>query len=99
MGLRTHVPGANARIVAAIEQTVGAVPLRIIEPTPHLAMLARGRRLTGEQTSRPGAVMRLQTQLLVCVIRGQLLQAVGKLPALGHPALPLADTATGHRPP
>jgi hypothetical protein len=86
MGLRTHVPGTNARVVAAIEQTVGAVTLRIIETNPHLAMRAHGRRLTGEQTSRPGAVMRLQTQRLVCVSRGQLLKAMGKLPALDHPA-------------
>ena len=59
---RAQEPCADARVVPAIEQAVRAVPLGIIEPTPCIAVLARGRRLTGKQTGCPSAVMRLQTQ-------------------------------------
>ena len=86
MGLRAHVARAHARVVAAIEQAVGAVPLRIIEPAPRLAVLAGSRRLAGKQTGRPGAVMRLQTQSVVRVVRGQLQQPVRQSAALDHPA-------------
>jgi len=40
----------------------GAVLLGIIEVTTGVAVLARGRRITGKQTGRPGTMMALQTQ-------------------------------------
>ena len=61
MGLRTQVARARARVVPAIELMLEAVPLGIIEPAPLLAVIARRRRLAGEQTSRPSAMVRLQT--------------------------------------
>ena len=51
-----------------------AVPLGIIELAPRLAVLARGHRLAGEQTGRPGAVVRLEPQFVVGAVRGQALQ-------------------------
>jgi len=86
LGLRTHVAGANAGVVTSIKQAVAAMPFGIIEAEARLAVLAHSRRLAGEQTSRPGAMVRLQTQPLVRVGRGQSLKAVGKLAALSHPA-------------
>ena len=60
MDLSANIACAYARIVSAVEQAMGAVSFRIIELAPSLAMLAGGRRLAGEQTGRPGAVMGLQ---------------------------------------
>ena len=65
MDLRTHVAGADTRIVPAIEQAVGIVPLGIIKLAPGLAVLAGSPRLPGKQTRRPGAVMRLQAQAII----------------------------------
>ena len=99
MDLRTEVAGAHARIVPAIEQAVEAVPLGIIEPAPRLAVLARGRRLAGKQTGRPGAVMRLQTQPIVRVVRGQLQQPVRQSAAVDDHAGTDWPIAKGRRPP
>ena len=62
------------------------MPFGIIKAAARLGVLAHGHRFAGEQTSRPGAMVRLQTQLAICVSRGQLLKTVGKLPALDHAA-------------
>src|SRR5215831_16127919 len=85
MDLGANEAGTDAGIVAAIKQAVGAVPLRIIERAPRLAVFARDRRLAGEQTGRPGAVVRLQTQFVVRLARGQLLQSVGQPAAVDDP--------------
>jgi hypothetical protein len=87
MGLRTHIEGARARVMASVELAVEAVPFGIIEAAAHLTVLAHSRGLAGEQTGRPCAVVRLQTQSVVRVSRGQLLKPVGKLAALYHSAL------------
>src|ERR1700757_3341936 len=87
MGLRSHVKGARARVMASVEVAVEAVPFGIIEAAAHLTVLAHSRGLAGEQTGRPCAVVRLQTQSVVRISRGQLLKPVGKLAALYHSAL------------
>src|SRR5580704_9574798 len=74
--LRTHIAGANAWIVAAIEPAVEIMPVGIIEPASGLAMLACRRRLTGEHTGRPSAVMGLQAQSVVRGACGQLQQSI-----------------------
>jgi hypothetical protein len=86
-----QVPRARAGVVPAIEQAVGAVPLGIIEPSPSVRVLASGRGLAGEQTGRPSAVERLQTQSLVRIVRGQVQQPVRQSAALADPAVPFAD--------
>jgi len=60
MDQRADTAGAHAGIVPAIKQAVRAVPLGVIEPAPHLAVLASRRRVAGVHTSRPGAVTCLQ---------------------------------------
>ena len=57
--LRTEAAGAHSRIVPAIKQAMGAVPLRIIEPAPCLAVVAGSCRFARKHRGRPGAVMRL----------------------------------------
>ena len=73
MGLRSHVTGTSAWVVRAVELVV---PLGIIEPAPGLTVFARECRLAREQTGRPGAVMRLQTQFFVRGFGSQLLKPV-----------------------
>src|SRR4029077_4215517 len=87
MGLRAHVEGARARVMASVELAVEAVAFGIIEAAAHLTVLTHSRRLAREQTGRPCAVVRLQTQSVVCISCGQLLKPVGKLAALCHSAL------------
>ena len=43
MGLRTHVEGARARIMASVELAVEAVPFGIIEAAAHLTVLTHSR--------------------------------------------------------
>ena len=81
-----NIAGADAGIVATIKQAMGAVPLGIIELAPRLAVRARGGRLAGERTGRPGAMVRLQTQFVVRLARGQLLQPVRQSAAVKDPA-------------
>src|SRR5437763_11598875 len=76
IGLRTKVARASARIMPAVEPPEKMVPLGIIKPAPRFAMLASGCRIASKQTCCPGAVMRLQTQFVVRVGGGQLLQPV-----------------------
>ena len=57
--LRAETAGANTGVVPAIEQTMGVVPLRIIEPAPCLAVVAGNCRFAGKHRGRPRAVMRL----------------------------------------
>src|ERR1700740_3189121 len=86
MGLSRHVAGASARVVTTVKLAMVAVPFGIVEAATCLAVLVSDSGLAGEQTSRPGAVVGLQTQSLVSVICGQLLQTMGKFAALDHPA-------------
>ena len=48
INLRAEIAGANAGVVPAIEQAMGAVPLKIIKPAPCLAVVARGCRFAGK---------------------------------------------------
>jgi hypothetical protein len=57
--LGPEAAGAHSRVVPAIKQAMGAVPLRIIEPAPCLAMVEGNCRFAGKHRGRPGAVMRL----------------------------------------
>jgi hypothetical protein len=50
---------AHSGVVSAIKQAMGAVPLRIIEPAPCLAVVAGNCRRAGKHRGRPGAVVRL----------------------------------------
>jgi hypothetical protein len=50
------------------------VPVQIIEATPRLRVLKSRSRIASEQTGRPGAMMRLQTQFIVSIVCRQLLQ-------------------------
>ena len=76
MDLRSKVTGAYARVVSTIELAMEAVPLGIVELATRLAVVARGSQVAGEQTGRPGAVVRLEPQFVVGVVRGQVLQPV-----------------------
>ena len=62
-----------------------AMPFGIVQATARLAVLAHGRGLAREQTSGPSAMVRLKTQPLIRVGRGQSLETVGKFTALDHP--------------
>ena len=84
MGLSSDFARAYAWIVPSVMQAMGAVTLRIIEPAPRLAMLAGCRWLAGEQVGRPGAVVRLQSQFVVRVVSGQLLQLASVLSTTRH---------------
>ena len=72
----THIAGANAGIVPAVEPAVGTVPLGIVKSAPRLAVIAGSRRLSGKHTGRPSAVMGLQTRPIVRRPRGQLQQTI-----------------------
>src|SRR5262245_64483144 len=74
LGLRTEGTGTHARVMPAIELMKGSVPLGIIESAPHLTVLARHRRFAEEQRGCPGTVVGLQTQFIVLVVCGELLQ-------------------------
>src|SRR6516225_5102709 len=79
ISLRPHVAGTSTRVVAAIELSMRPMPFGIVQSAAHVAVLTRGRRLTGEQTGRPGAVVRLQTQSFVGLVGGQLQQSMREL--------------------
>jgi len=81
MRLRAVVGGTDARVVPAIERAVGEVPLGIIKSAPRLAVLAFCRRLAAPEASRPGAVMSLQKQSIVRLVRSQLEQLVRQFAA------------------
>src|SRR5262245_47894992 len=70
---RAQVACTCTRVVPAIELMMKTVPLCIIEPAPRLTVFTCGRRFAEEQTSSPGAVVRLQTQLVIRAVRGKLL--------------------------
>ena len=74
--VRTKVARASARVMPAVGSPEKMVPLGIIKAAPRFAMLASGRRIASEQTCCPGAVVRLQTQFVVRLGGGQLLQPV-----------------------
>jgi hypothetical protein len=78
--------GTHAGIVPPVKKAVRAVSLRIIEPSPHLVVLAACRRVASERGSRPGAVMSLQAQPVVRTTSAQLQEPVRKFATVANPA-------------
>src|SRR6516225_11957234 len=86
LGFCAHVTGTSTRIVAAVKLAMVLVPVQIIEATPRLRVLKSRSRIASEQTGRPGAMMRLQTQFIVSIVCRQLLQLHSQPTAVVNPA-------------
>ena len=65
---------AHAGVMPAVMPMVIPVSFEIIKPSSDLTVLASCHRFAGEHSGRPSAVVRLQAQFVVHLVRGQLQQ-------------------------
>jgi hypothetical protein len=51
--------------MSAIDETMGRMPVRIVETAPGVGVIASFSRIPGKRPCRPGAVMRLEPQSII----------------------------------
>src|SRR5437867_12988096 len=88
--LSAEISRAQAGVMPTIELVEQPMPVGVIESTACFAVLAGGRRLAREQRSRPGAVVRLQAQFVIRIVRCQLLQPSRQSATVGDVGHPIS---------
>ena len=97
-GLCAIGSGANAGIMSAIDETMGRMSCRIVEPAPGIGMLTGVCPVPGSP-HRPPGMMRLEAQAIVFLAFGHLEQSIRDAGGLQICRRPRQLSATLHRVP
>ena len=83
-GQSANVSGADTGIMAAIDETMGRMLVRIVEKAPGVGVLASFCRIPAIRPRRPDAMMRLEPQSIISRPFGHPQQSLGERSGGGY---------------